>query len=664
MSTLTPSSGLVSGDATSGNGIDVDGGVVSIQTGSGNLIYVASLADLPDPVGSIIEFKDSITLVLTGNVDLGANKLLFNGSNDFQFFNVQGYNDVAAAITSSHVDATIECTSRFLGLNSIFVENSAPTPIPILINHSTCTFFFLNGSAADFTNFNVATIRVQAFADMFIRDTLMRGTISIETDSPDSFVRLNNSRNTLPGSSPAGTAMIKVAAGVTLASFDMIDFRLDFSNVSTACSGIEVANPDDIGLGTIENCDFINPTTGGSTALKCNPVISSSFDSEYQNNEGAAFDGTNLIVADGFSTIGRYTGIGGQPVTEIVAPTGNTKGVVWLKGDLYSYSDSDFNIYQHDGFSTTIISQIDVTSIAGGTLNGRSLTTDGTNIILITEQTGSNPAIIYVLDGFSTTILETIVCDAVIDSGIGVAFDGVNLIVTQETGEIHVMDGVSGTIKYTIEQNPSFFDIDDCVVTNIGTTQGLLALNAATDEVNVFDSPVTFDHSSNNWDVMNNTGGLVESSDRGGVIVSGQGTFTIALSGKALGEWAHADAVNMFYSDFTRREKCHMDDDILGEIIWTGPVDRARTLQGIITANSSGNGGTFEIAIGINDGVSDVVQTDSIGEEMYTSPSDTKTLRTMPISRDLVSGDKISIRCRRTVSSFDLETTTVKLSIY
>ena len=122
---------------------------------------------------------------------------------------------------------------------------------------------------------------------------------------------------------------------------------------------------------------------------------------------------------------------------------------------------------------------------------------------------------------------------------------------------------------------------------------------------------LTFDHSSPTWEWLNNLS-LIDSSDRGGVQFEGAGT-AITVVQNAWTEIADGGTAIM-YGGFTKLEKCRLNDEEVGELIWTGARERGRTLcaQAVITRTSGGSTNVFyEIALSING----IVQTDGKGSD-------------------------------------------------
>jgi len=649
---------------TAGNGLTVDGQTVSIQTQSDRTspvdttqtLYVHSLDDLPNAIGNVISFFGEATLIIQGKVDLEDN-LLQLGGGQFVFYNVQSANDVAGQLTSSHDLGTIRCTAQFLGVTNLFVENTGVDNIAIAIDEPTCTFFWINSSAADFSGTDLPlTVKVQQFNDFFMRDVLIRGVVNFETDQPDATVRITNSRFR-PGINQAPIDSIEFFPGVTVAACDIIDSRFETTFDDPAIgSALKVATPDAIGFGTIQGNNYI----GDGQIYQCSPGTNTS-DITLVEVRSVGSDGVNLLgVGDPPQVVNRYVGMT-DTIDGFVTPTSFTPDAVsgpraasWYRGNLIVLDVTGNDaIFLQDGFSnTTLINRI-LTSLPSVTIGEvRCVTTDGTHLIFIERDT--REVFIYDADDFfnpAILISALFPLDQYVIPGLGdiegACFDGVNLIAGNRTdNSVHVMQGLTSVIQYTFPANS--VDLVGIACTNTGFAE---ADRGGSDLILVNESSVTMDHSAKTWEIFNNTNDvpIIESSDRGGSLVSSVDTATpFTLPTVPLQIWADVSDVGVtdlvFFADFTSREKCRMNDETNGEMIWTGVRGKSRTLAGTITTSlAAGTTGDFEIAIEING----EIQTDSIGLERWTSNNEVKTLRTMPIARDIFEGDLIKIQKRQ-----------------
>ena len=79
--------------------------------------------------------------------------------------------------------------------------------------------------------------------------------------------------------------------------------------------------------------------------------------------------------------------------------------------------------------------------------------------------------------------------------------------------------------------------------------------------------------------MKNNTGGIVESSDRGGSQFSDDTGVGIAIT-VVQDVWTDISdsSVDIHYGTFSANEKVRLNDEANGELIWTGVRDRGRVL--------------------------------------------------------------------------------------
>lgn len=606
-------------------------------------IHVRDKADLPIPVGGHISIPANTTLYVEAAIDLGADNLEPAGD---LYLEGNGANN--STITSSHASGTIDI-GTVLGrvtARGVTVSNTAPTPIAIALNNpdsslvcDLCSFFGNHEIGAfQFVNFT----RVTNF-----------NTLRFIADAPFGSCQINLSAFVHLGP----ITSIEVAPGVVVGT---ISIASETQIITVAGGvGILVENPDDIFTGNINTAAFIGP----GTPVACAPVSSSFIGVPAPTVEDPIYitvdDDGNLIVMDAANDqFHRFVGTTSTVDTTIVTPTSGTQGIVWAKGNLINMqSDNGGEIVVHDGFSTTILE-----TFAAPTAVGTGLAFDGTNLISLSG-TGAGTTV-SIHDGISAAILNSFLLPAVaLGEVTGATFDGVNLIVVdQEDKLVKVLDGLSNVVKYTFPAPGNTGPLGNATdLTVLDDGFAITVPNAAANggDIFLFDHTVTFDHSSRTWEFNALGGTLTESSDRGGSQFStDSGGIGVLV---ATGVWTDIAAAGIFYGGFRAMEKCRLDDETNGQVVWTGVRMRGRQLSALATITRGGSNADriYEVAVVINGNV----QTDSISSNVLPDTSTFATIQTLPITRDLVAGDIVKIQIRNIT---DTETPVVissKLSI-
>lgn len=457
------------------------------------------------------------------------------------------------------------------------------------------------------------------------------------------------------GPPATGISLIYIEKGAQIGTLQAMGGAFAELVASSGNAAIVMQDPSDVGLGIMEG---ISAQMGTSDVFGMDPVADTTFAAGF-NPQGCTVDGDNrLIVVD--SDAGefvRYTGINSTEDTRIVIGIANTQAVGWWRGNLMDVGASNSIARLHAGFTTTIDESTDaLNGLTNGPNNPVAIETDGSQFILANS---SGPTIyVFPPDFFTaaTTPEPSFFYDI---TGLGFAGDitwtGTHLEVTDVvSGLIYVQRGLTSETIYTIDPAD--------VASLKGITNhdnGVVLTSQVTDEIDIYDSFFVLDYSANTWDMRDNIdGNFIDSSDRGGSIFGSPIQINVATPD---GEgWVDVIGTGLVYGNFSEREKSRLNDELTGEIIWTGGRKRARQIVANLTAESSGSGGTFQLAISING----VIQYDSSGQEIYTTPSDTKTIRTTPVARDLEEGDLIKMQVRLLVDTgLSLDTFACKLSI-
>lgn len=289
---------IESGTPTKSLGLNDSGEVVQsskIGSGyaSGDIIYVASLSDLPTPSGGRITLADNTLYYFVTNVDLDGN-ILVGGENTA----IRGTSSETASITSTG-----------LGSTTALLTTNYTTPINDITFKDVGTALDIDGTgnnvALDWTsvNFsNVTTIGVVKNVDNFIYSkSAFLDSQGLSFDGTIGTIAINNSL--LSGDSTTADDIVRLESTATITR----RFRIIYSSVifSDPTTGINVES----GI-TIDNQSFILDTVnfgGGGSYLQgldytsnkalfvnCDGIINSDEIAQYYMNGNT----TETIVTD------------------------------------------------------------------------------------------------------------------------------------------------------------------------------------------------------------------------------------------------------------------------------------------------------------------------------------------------------------------------------
>ena len=170
-------------------------------------------------------------------------------------------------------------------------------------------------------------------------------------------------------------------------------------------------------------------------------TVSDSFSTSGRWGYGCAWDGANLIVGHpvGSDTIHKYSGLTPTVLDSFSTASWHSgaSGVTWDGTNLIQCGDDNL-IRKHSGFSATVIDSILPPGGASGGLgwfDGKLVHTYGSTI--------------YILDGFSTTQLDSFQGSP--DGGgiLGASYDGTNLLHANSAGavrKVYKNSGVTSTV--------------------------------------------------------------------------------------------------------------------------------------------------------------------------------------------------------------------------
>lgn len=620
-----------------------------------NTVEVFELSDLPAPVDCVIRLEDNTLYSFKAEVlDVGCNQIM-QGTNTWMDGQKDGLTEIRGTTT---VPLFVTNGTSGFKADSLTLNQQGSGEL-IRLNSTT------NGSSFKLVDCEVigGDIRLMDGLVFIADELLLDERLQVIQDSSGGVPTIIFENISVIFGLPFGSGglegIIKFEAGSSTTSFRYIQSDVAIFNDATAIfveSGasissfviqraamtvfgtggtlLKVGNPNDITEGLIEDSS-VTLLGANDRFLVCDPTSSETLAATSttapvgmtQNGDG------DLIVSDpGTNMIVRYVGISNTFAESIPSPSTNVGALAWFAGDLYSVDTGTNLIYKHAGFTTS------TTSIASPASNVSGIVFVGSDLVSSDSVTN----LIYVHDGSSTTT-SSFASPATTTMGLG--FDGVNLLIGDTSDNtIYVMRNITATTQYsfvsasaTQEDIWVTFDSSDNEV-------GFSVVDSSSDEIHLYDHPVTFDHSSASWEIMG-IPGIVSSSDRGGV------QFTDAtrrgVDTDIAAQWYDIsdDGVDIFYGVFSESEKMVVNNEESGEILWLATRDRARTITGQVTFSRGGPNADVEYEISIS--INDVVQKDSITFGIIPTSTAVLTMGTLPISRDLVKDDTIKIQIRR-----------------
>lgn len=164
----------------------------------------------------------------------------------------------------------------------------------------------------------------------------------------------------------------------------------------------------------------------------------------------------NLLSSDfGTNTIYQHDGFSTTILDSFSSPSSSTHGLSWDGTNLISGDDNE-TVYQHDGFSSTIL---DSFSLPGATPVYGGITHDGTNVYTSDNDTD----LIQKHSGFSSTVTDSFTEPGAITTGL--TWDGTDMYIQRAGASdiMYQMDGFSDTVLDSFTA-PSSFPVDIVMV--------------------------------------------------------------------------------------------------------------------------------------------------------------------------------------------------------
>lgn len=232
---------------------DIDSSIAALEGSIGNSIIITELADFPLPVGGVITLEVNKVYIISGNIDIGSNVIVFA-------FNsvMEGFGALISSITTSSgspllsgiVNARVltlfaaqpiaaiseKLVLRFVSFsgvtaNSIFIQDSPEVVIDNVLTTDGTTGISINGangfiriSGSELKDFTSAGIDLgtSGFSLLFIDGVIFTSALGF------GIAGLANSGNVIIGASVSGSAFV---GGLTpLGNITKEDLKWDFKN--------------------------------------------------------------------------------------------------------------------------------------------------------------------------------------------------------------------------------------------------------------------------------------------------------------------------------------------------------------------------------------------------------------------------------------------------
>lgn len=555
-------------------------------------LTVKSKDDLPAPIAGVITSPDNKTLFVVENIDLGTDRLVIGSGGSITGIRRSG--GAATVISGTTTPALVTATTsgdyldigfnqlgtgdvfnidgvaggagtQFLFTRAAFEGGLARITEGFFNSFNTCNFsggagIVLDGASnATFLGIRDTTIfSDQANGDVMVRieSGAVLQRLLIDTASFDlSFVSKG----------------IVVENGATLQFLEVLNAAANLFNAGA--TGIELADPDAIGLGLLSNVTF-GPGASGI------PIASS-----------PVFD------------------------AKISFPAAD---VTILNGNLWS-TEFGSNFAKHVGISSTV----DTVFPFGGSIGG--ITNDGVNII-VADDSGD---LITVMVGESNTVDFSFAAPG--SKPIGLAFDGQDIwVVDNSADRVYQLEGKSATVKNswpTLTSTAGGLDVDGTVVMvsrgnsghiDVHKLDGTFLYSFLTDfnfgggiahqedeyvfvdiafaVINIYSKNIAFHEGSKNWKIEDSN--ISTSATR---IVSRFSSPGTTVTPSLVNEWTDiqdAGASIVWGAAAEGFEKFLVSDVINGTVKSVG----AREMANVVSANlqlARSTGSTISIQLGI-----------------------------------------------------------------
>ena len=595
------------------------------------VLFIRSLEDFPDPTGFDIIIPDNTAIFIETTIELG-NLTLVLGED----CSIAGYSTAQSILTSTDVGETLNLTAvtgrSFLA--NVTIGNTAATPGNAIS--------LSGGSALLMDRVDITgDIVIGTFNILSVFGTRLTGGYRFTTDNPGGLVNISESL-LLVGANSDG---LVVEEGVNLRVINIDQSAVILTTPTSR--GIVLSDPDAIGTGRL---DGMSTGGGGTELLVVDPGLGTGLGIGFEPFGMTVFEGNLYTVDNALDRINKHVGLTSTIDSFIASNTLNPRDIVFVQGNLVTCSASSVQVDIHVGFTTTISSSF--TPPAGAP---SGITFDGVNLIVLTDFPGD----IYVMDGISGTVLQTL--DAV-DFNSGLHFDGTNLWVGKGN-TIEIRQGISNIIQYTLTVSDITGEASGSVVGMAQTTSGgpMILADIVADDVFITAHSVVFDQSSPTWQI-NESGSILDSADAGCSSVRIPSGASVTIN--TVDEWVDLSdgGVNIIHALIGSNEKFILSDDNTGEMTYTGILSKAFTTSCILLADTSAGTDTIEIGISINGLDPSIGAACSMASGIVTT-TQAATLTSPSSSIRLVPGDKIKLQVRNKTDTSNLDVFQVLLAV-
>jgi len=483
---------------------DISGGGVT----SSLILTVSSLDDLPAPVAGVITSPANTLLLIIENIDLGTDRLVIGSGGSIT--GVRRNGGGASTISGTTTDPLITVTDsgdyldigfNQLGTGDIF--NVAGTSVPLGTTMLFTRVDFSNNSFRVLDAFNVSfiacnfilgsgivldgasTVNLLAIKETSLFVDKADADVAILIESGANFSRLI--LNTVGFIRTFASKCIVVEDGATIASMELKDVGLNLFN--PGATGIELANPDAIGMGTLDNTN----ANLAAIPIASKPVFDSVIDVSAEF--GTPLIGSNMILDGNLwlvdqlgNSLHKFVGISNTLAFSLSTVVFDPDGI----------TNDGVNVIHGNPTVDLIVVLIGETAVidfqfAAPAGNLQELAFDGQDLWVVDRVT----ALVYQLDGKSTMIknswatADNVPVGIDVDGSVVMVLDGVTNNVS-----VHQMDG---TLLYQFPSG-SIALVDPLTKGGISHHQDQYVIsNPNTLSVNIFDKNIPFHQGSKNW---------------------------------------------------------------------------------------------------------------------------------------------------------------------
>ena len=480
--------------------IDADAIGIGFLRDSSLVLRVNEKSDLPDPIAGVITSPDNTNLDIVENIDLGTDRLVIGSGGSITGVRRSGGGASILSGTTSGPLVTANFSGDYLdigfnqlGAGRVFEVDGTTGGGGTQLLFTRCAFSgkkfrIVNGFFVSFitTDFKAGSGIVLANELTFL-GLSQTSTFEDSADGDDAIVI--ETGVTLDKLLVDTTAFVKLFAskGIVVQEATAINFmeiiNTGFNLFNPGAIGIELENPDDIALGTLNNTTF----TPGAIPISSNPVENSTLDFS-----GGPFSPEGIMILNGNlwiteAPVTRFTEFAGISSTNVnsfifgVNPVGITNdGVNVIIGDRGTNS------------ITVMVGESNVPAFSFAAPTGflRDIAFDGQDIWIVAD--GATPTV-FQMEGKTAVVKNSwLLPVGFIPKGIDL--DGTVVIVSDAAALIVSLFEMDGTFLYSF---PTVFG---------GAREGIahqedqyVIADSNFQLAEVFDHNIPFHQGSKNW---------------------------------------------------------------------------------------------------------------------------------------------------------------------